>query len=173
MFYPTDQTAMDLRLSATVKRICFSFTFSNNLFSRNGRMETMQAVIVSDNRRVTLDRFQAEIVLFDGSGGKSHDHCIVKCELILIAVKDECPVLLDPADGQVEQLLSDGLILPGSIAIYSCDVGLVPDRTRFRECTVNLTWSGVPPSCIQGKISWSILFLNSLNFVTVRCGGHS
>ena len=72
----------------------------------------------------------------------------------LLAVKDECPVLPDPTNGQVEQLLTDGLILPGSIAIYSCDVGLVPDRSRFRECTADLTWSGIPPACIQGKIMW-------------------
>ena len=150
MFCPTDQTE-ELTFSATVTRMCSTFNFLNSLFSRNGRMETIQAVIVSDNHRVTLDRFQAEIALFDGSGGKSHDHCIVKCELI--AVKDECPVLVDPANGQVEQLLTDGMILPGSIAIYSCDVGLVPDRTRFRECTADLSWSGIPPSCIQGKIS--------------------
>ncbi len=51
-------------------------------------------------------------------------------------------------------MLTDGLILPGSIAIYSCDVGLVPDRSRFRECTADLTWSGIPPACIQGKIMW-------------------
>ncbi len=43
------------------------------------------------------------------------------------------------------------MILPGSVAIYSCDVGLVPDGTRFRECTADLTWSGIPPSCIEGK----------------------
>ena len=66
---------------------------------------------------------------------------------------------MDPANGQVEHLLTDGQILPGSIAIYSCDVGLVPDtRSRFRECTADLTWSGIPPSCIQGKILINTVF---------------
>ncbi len=74
------------------------------------------------------------------------------------AVKDECPVLPNPANGQVEQLLTDGQILPGSIAIYSCDVGLVSDRIQFRECTADLTWSGIPPACIQGKILVDIVF---------------
>ena len=67
---------MVLTVSATVPT-CSTFTFSSILFSRNGLIETIQAVIVSDNRRVTLDRFQAEIALFDGSGGKSHDHIII------------------------------------------------------------------------------------------------
>ena len=61
---------MELTVSATVTRTCSAFTFSNSsLFSRNGRIETIQAVIVSDNHQVTLDRFLAEIALFDGSGG--------------------------------------------------------------------------------------------------------
>ncbi len=33
---------------------------------------------------------------------------------------------------------------------------MVPDGARFRECAVDLTWSGIPPSCIQGN--WSIVF---------------
>ncbi|XP_064385443.1 uncharacterized protein LOC135334236 isoform X4 [Halichondria panicea] len=128
----TQYETVELTLFAAVTRTCSIVTFSSNLFSRNGRIETIQAVIVPDNRRVTLDRFQAEIALFDGN------------------VKDDCPVLPKPANGQVEQLPTDRQILPGSIAIYSCDVGLVPDRTRFRECTADLTWSGIPPACIQG-----------------------
>ncbi len=77
---------------------------------------------------------------------------------LVTAVKNECPVLPDPVSGQVEQLLTDGLILPGSIAIYSCDVGLVPDGARFRECMADLTWSGIPPSCIEGKILEKFVF---------------
>ena len=84
-----------------------------------------------------------------------HD-CIVFIinHYFVTAVKDDCPVLPKPANGQVEQLPTDRQILPGSIAIYSCDVGLVPDRTRFRECTADLTWSGIPPACIQGYNSF-------------------
>ncbi len=71
----TDQ-AVQLKLSNTVTRTrtCSTFNFSSSLFSRNGRIETIQAMIVSDNRQVTLDRFLAEIALIDGTGGKSHDH---------------------------------------------------------------------------------------------------
>ncbi len=65
---------MELTLSAAVTRTCSTFAFLSDLFYRNGLIETIQAVIVSDNRRVTFDRFQAEIALFDESGGKSHDH---------------------------------------------------------------------------------------------------
>ncbi len=64
----TDET-VELTLSATVTHACSIVNFSSDLFSRNGLIETIQAMIVSDNRRVTLDRFQAEITLFDGSGG--------------------------------------------------------------------------------------------------------
>ncbi len=60
---------MELTLSAAVTRTCSIVTFSSSLFSRIGRIETIQAVIVPDNRQVTFDRFQAEIALFDGSGG--------------------------------------------------------------------------------------------------------
>ncbi len=65
---------MELTLSAAVTRTCSTFTFLNSIFSKNGRIETIQAVIVSDNHRVTLDRFQAEIALFNGSGGELHNH---------------------------------------------------------------------------------------------------
>ncbi len=79
LFFPYKDDTVELTLSPTVTRTCSNFTFLNSLFSRNGRIETIHAVIVSDNRRVTFDQFLTEVALFNGSGGKlinSHDHCI-------------------------------------------------------------------------------------------------
>ncbi len=76
--HPYTGQAVELTLSNTVTRTrtCSTFNFSSSIFSRNGRIETIQAVIATDNRRVTLDRFQAEIALFDGNGDKFHDRMV-------------------------------------------------------------------------------------------------
>ncbi len=62
----------ELSLSEIVRRNCSFFVFSptSNRFTRNGRTETVRAVILSNNRRVILDRSHTEVVLFDNSNGE-------------------------------------------------------------------------------------------------------
>lgn len=49
---------------------CGLLAFPSSLFSKNGRVETVKVVIVSDNRRITLRRSHAEVTLFSGIGSK-------------------------------------------------------------------------------------------------------
>lgn len=60
---------MELSLQ-TMKTACASFVFESSLFSVNDRIEIVQLVIVSDNRRVTLQRSHAEVALLNGMGSK-------------------------------------------------------------------------------------------------------
>ncbi len=62
----TDEN-IELSLSETVRRSCATFTFPNTLFAQNGHIEQVQAVIMPDSRRVTLDRSHTEVALFDGN----------------------------------------------------------------------------------------------------------
>ncbi len=60
----------ELLLSETNGKACAIFSFPSDLFTRNGRIEQVQVVIMSDNHRVTLDRSHTEIALFNGNNSE-------------------------------------------------------------------------------------------------------
>ena len=68
----------------------------------------------------------------------------------------QCPAITAPDNGTLELT---GPFSLGTIATYSCDLGLVSgDRVRY--CVANGTWTGTEPTCATG---WALL-TTSLSF---------
>ena len=59
----------------------------------------------------------------------------------------DCGDLLDPLDGDVDL---DGTV-EGSVAIYTCFEGFVPNGPVIRTCGSDGMWSGVAPLC-EGEL---------------------
>ena len=55
-----------------------------------------------------------------------------------------CEVLLDPANGMVMLTGRD----PGSMALYSCEMGFMLEGTMTRTCQSDGSWSGTEPTCV-------------------------
>ena len=55
-----------------------------------------------------------------------------------------CEDLEDPENGGVN---ISSMVLPGTVAAYSCDEGFVLNGTATRECGADGKWTNIAPTC--------------------------
>ena len=59
-----------------------------------------------------------------------------------------CEELKSPANVGITYDKSDWPLLPGTVAVYSCQENYELEGTDKRTCTVNGSWAGLQPKCI-------------------------
>ena len=155
---------MSLQLSSDTLHSCGVFTFPS---FTDDQSDIIEARLISGNRRVSIRRSITEVIILITNGKCTRGPLLFNlcCKFLLSSEvskinslllysdtkREQCPQLADPMNGLVDILLSEGSILPGSVATYSCDVGFSPVGGRFRVCANNLTWSGETSTCMPGK----------------------